>query len=148
MAGHAAVRRAKKLKATIVVAKLDRLSRDVAFISNLMTQKVLFRSADDPNASPFLLHIKAAVAEEERRMISQRTRDALAAAKARGVVLGNAKLAKANKAAAAARDAVVEPILRELTDLSSRDVADELERRGYVIPWRTVHRMRQRLGLA
>ena len=84
-----ALQRAKKLKAPIVVAKLDRLSRDVAFIATLMTKKVEFVTADDPTKSPFMLHIKAAVAEEERRMIAQRTRDALAAAKERGVVLGN-----------------------------------------------------------
>ena len=83
------LRRAKKLMAPIVVAKLDRLSRDVAFIAILMAKKVDFVTADDPTKSPFMLHIKAAVAEEERRLISQRTREALAAAKERGVQLGN-----------------------------------------------------------
>jgi DNA invertase Pin-like site-specific DNA recombinase len=58
------LRRAKKLKAPIVVAKLDRLSRDVAFIATLMAKKVDFVTADDPTKSPFMLHIKAAVAEE------------------------------------------------------------------------------------
>src|SRR6516164_9691971 len=52
------------------VAKLDRLSRDVAFVATLMAKKVDSRDASDPNASPFMLHIKAAVAEEERRLIS------------------------------------------------------------------------------
>jgi DNA invertase Pin-like site-specific DNA recombinase len=69
-----ALRKAKKLKAAIVVAKLDRLSRDVAFIATLMAKKVEFVTADDPTKSPFLLHIKAAVAEEERRLISERTK--------------------------------------------------------------------------
>jgi hypothetical protein len=56
-----------------VVAKLDRLSRDVAFIATLMAKKVEFVTADDPTKSPFMLHIKAAMAEEERRQISDRT---------------------------------------------------------------------------
>ena len=66
----AALKKAKKLKAPLVVAKLDRLSRDVAFISGLMSRGTQFISADDPHASTFVLHIKASVAEEERRMIS------------------------------------------------------------------------------
>jgi DNA invertase Pin-like site-specific DNA recombinase len=84
-----ALQKAKKLKAPIVVAKLDRLSRDVALIATLMIKKVEFVTADDPTKSPFMLHIKAAVAQEERRMIAQRTREALAAAKERGVKFGN-----------------------------------------------------------
>lgn len=73
--------------ATLLIAKLDRLARDVAFISWLMKQ-VDFRVAEMPHATPFELHIRASVAEEEARMISQRTKAALAAAKARGVKLG------------------------------------------------------------
>jgi DNA invertase Pin-like site-specific DNA recombinase len=83
-----ALAKAKKIKAVIAVAKLDRLSRDVAFIATLMAKKVEFVTADDPTKSPFMLHIKASVAQEERRMIAQRTREALAAAKERGVKLG------------------------------------------------------------
>ena len=72
-----------------MVAKLDRLSRDVAFISGLMAQGVPFVVTEIPNADPFMLHIYAAVAEQERTKISERTKAALAAAEARGVKLGN-----------------------------------------------------------
>ena len=80
----------KKLKASVLVSKLDRLSRDVHFISGLMTQRVQFVVAElGADVDPFLLHLYAALAEKERAMISQRTRDGLAAAKASGRVLGN-----------------------------------------------------------
>jgi DNA invertase Pin-like site-specific DNA recombinase len=73
----------------VVVAKLDRLSRDVAFISSLMAQRVPFIVTElGADVDPFMLHVYAALAEKERAMISQRTRDALAAAKARGKALG------------------------------------------------------------
>jgi DNA invertase Pin-like site-specific DNA recombinase len=76
------------------MAKLDRLSRDVAFISGLMAQRVPFIVTElGADVDPFMLHIYAALAEKERRLISERTRAALKAAKARGVVLGNPKLA-------------------------------------------------------
>lgn len=85
----AALAHAKKLGASVIVAKLDRLSRDVAFISSLMAQRVPFIVCDlGPHADPFMLHIYAALAEQERRMIAARTKVALAAAKARGVKLG------------------------------------------------------------
>jgi len=84
-----ALKSARKAKCAVVVAKLDRLSRDVAFISALMAQRVPFIVAElGMNADPFMLHIYAALAEQERRMISARTRQALAAARERGVVLG------------------------------------------------------------
>src|SRR6516165_3979008 len=93
----AALKLARKQKSSIVVAKLDRLSRDVAFISALMAQRVPFIVAElGADADPFMLHIYAALAEKERRMISARTKAALKAAKARGVVLGNPQLAKRN----------------------------------------------------
>ncbi len=84
-----AMKRASVYRCPIVVAKLDRLSRDVAFISGLMSQRVPFIVTEIPNADPFMLHIYAAVAEQERTKISERTKAALAAAKARGVKLGN-----------------------------------------------------------
>jgi DNA invertase Pin-like site-specific DNA recombinase len=90
----AALQVAKKRKAPIIVAKLDRLSRDVHFISGLMMHKTPFIVAElGADADPFMLHVYAALAEKERRLISQRTRDALAAKKAQGVKLGglNAK---------------------------------------------------------
>jgi DNA invertase Pin-like site-specific DNA recombinase len=78
----AALEAARKVKAPIVVAKLDRLSRDVHFISGLTKHKVAFIVADlGADTDPFMLHLYAALAEKERRMISQRTKDALAAAK-------------------------------------------------------------------
>ena len=84
-----ALNRASAYRCPIVVAKLDRFSRDVAFISGLMAQGVPFIVTEIPNADPFMLHIYAAVAEQERTKISERTKAALAAAKARGVKLGN-----------------------------------------------------------
>src|SRR5271157_4859079 len=77
----------------IAVAKLDRLSRDVAFVSRLMVEKVPFVSVElGADADPFMLHLFAALAEKERALISERTKAALAAAKARGQALGNPRL--------------------------------------------------------
>lgn len=88
----AAIKAAKKIKGPVVVAKLDRLSRDVNFISGLMTHKVPFITVElGADTDPFLLHLFAALAERERRVIGERTRLALAAAKARGVKLGGRK---------------------------------------------------------
>src|SRR4051812_19664524 len=84
-----ALRQAAAYRCAIVVAKLDRLSRDVAFISALMAQRVPFVVTEIPNADPFMLHVYAAVAEAERTKISERTKAALAAAKAKGVKLGH-----------------------------------------------------------
>src|SRR5215204_4097354 len=74
--------------AVLIIAKLDRLARNVAFISNLMESGVEFTAVDFPQANRLTVHILAAVAEHEREMISQRTKAALAAAKARGKRLG------------------------------------------------------------
>jgi DNA invertase Pin-like site-specific DNA recombinase len=88
----AALRTAAVFHAPIIVAKLDRLSRDVHFISSLMSQRVPFVvAALGKDIDPFMLHIYAAVAQKEREMISERTRAALKVAKARGVRLGNPK---------------------------------------------------------
>ena len=78
----------KKSGATLLLAKLDRLSRSVNFVSGLMESKVKFVACDLPEANQLTIHIMAAFAEHEARRISERTRDALAAAKARGVILG------------------------------------------------------------
>jgi hypothetical protein len=81
---------AKTAKCCVVVSKLGRLSRDVAFVSGLMAQRVPFIVAElGRDADPFMLHLYAALAEKERRLISERTRSALAAKKANGAALGN-----------------------------------------------------------
>ena len=105
-----------------MVAKLDRLSRDVAFIAGLMAQKVPFVVAElGADADPFMLHLFAALAEKERAMISARTKVALAAAKERGTRLGNPNLAEARMKADAGRVAAadefavkIEPTIRAI----------------------------------
>ena len=129
----------------IAVAKLDRLSRDVAFVSRLMVEKVPFISVElGADADPFMLHLFAALAEKERALISQRTKAALAAAKARGQVLGNPRLAEARAGIVARRmaeadafAAEVAPIIRE-AQAAGREVASP-DRRG-------VERSRHRHG--
>src|SRR4030081_2873307 len=86
----AALSTARSAKCSVVVSKLDRLSRDVAFVSGLMAQRVPFIVAElGRDADPFMLHLYAALAEKERRLISDRTKAALAARKAKGGHLGN-----------------------------------------------------------
>jgi DNA invertase Pin-like site-specific DNA recombinase len=86
----AALAAAKAAKCSVVVSKLDRLSRDVAFVAGLMAQRVPFIVAElGRDADPFMLHLYAALAEKERRLISERTKAALAAKKANGAALGN-----------------------------------------------------------
>lgn len=148
----AALAAARKHKAKLVIAKLDRLARNVAFIAGLMEQKVDFVCCDMPSATPFMLHIYAAVAEEERRMISNRTRAALAVARARGVILGNAEQAATNKADAAERAQAISETLRGLSNLSARAAASALNAQGVATPtgapWsaKTVIRTRGRLA--
>jgi DNA invertase Pin-like site-specific DNA recombinase len=96
----AALALARQQKSPVIVAKLDRLSRDVAFIAGLMVQRVPFIVAElGADADPFMLHLYAALAEKERRLISERTKAALTARKNTGVKLGNPP----NGAAAAAK---------------------------------------------
>jgi DNA invertase Pin-like site-specific DNA recombinase len=149
----AALKAAKKAKCSVVVAKLDRLSRDVAFIAGLMSQRVPFVVAElGPNVDPFTLHIYAALAQQERRMISDRTRAGLAAAKARGVVLGNAAVAAANRDAAAERAEALRSVFAALAGMSAHKVADALNSRNIATPtgaqWsaKTVLRVRERLA--
>ncbi len=96
----AAIEQCRKSKAVLVIAKLDRLARDVHFISGLQKGKVDFVCCDNPHANKTMLQMMAVFAEHEREMISQRTKEALAAAKRRGVKLGNPRLAEATKRAA------------------------------------------------
>jgi DNA invertase Pin-like site-specific DNA recombinase len=152
---RAALKAAKQAKCEVAVAKLDRLSRDVVFIASLMAQRVPFIvTALGRNVDPFTLHIYAALAEQERRMISQRTIAGLAAAKARGVKLGNPVQAKAMADAAAARDAELRPLLESMLGLSSRAIAQKLTEQGIAAPrggewsYQTVLRTMARLGLA
>jgi DNA invertase Pin-like site-specific DNA recombinase len=100
-----ALEAARKAKATLLIAKLDRLARNVAFIANLMDAGVEFLACDQPFASRLTLHILAAVAEDEARRISERTKAALQAAKARGRKLGRPIAAKTVANARAARSA-------------------------------------------
>jgi DNA invertase Pin-like site-specific DNA recombinase len=111
----------RRHRAKLVIAKLDRLSRNLAFIATLMESGAEFIAVDNPHASKLTLHILAAVAEHEREAISERTKAALAAAKARGTRLGTpdprgavARMGAALKARASQFAANVAPIIREL----------------------------------
>jgi DNA invertase Pin-like site-specific DNA recombinase len=149
----AAIRAARKAKCPVVVSKLDRLSRDVHFISGLMRERVPFIVTElGADTDPFMLHIYAALAEKERRLISERTKASLAAAKARGVKLGGAN-AQSELAAkeAQVRAEELRPLFTELAGLSARKAAEELNHRGIATPgggkWHavTVLRVRERL---
>src|SRR5271157_6440640 len=124
----AALAKARVLRRPVAVSKLDRLSRDVHFISGLMAQRVPFVVAElGPDVDPFVLHLYAALAEKERAMISRRTKDALRAAKARGVVLGNPRLSEAREAAKASQRAA-----KARHEANVRPIIDEIERSGAV----------------
>lgn len=149
-----AIAACKKHKARLVIAKLDRLSRDVAFIADLM-KRVDFVCCDRPNAKPFELHIYAALAQEERRMISERTKAGLRAAKERGVKLGGPALPAFNAAqreAAVGRAQAIAQHLAALKGQSARAIAVELNARQVPTPtgrpWsaKTVIRARARLS--
>jgi len=127
----AALAAAKAAGCAVIVAKLDRLSRDVHFISGLMTKRVPFIvCALGLNVDPFMLHIYAALAEKERAMISERTVAALAAAKERGVKLGGPNGCAVQKNRAQAFAESLRPVLAEIDHLSSRAIAAELNARG------------------
>jgi DNA invertase Pin-like site-specific DNA recombinase len=141
-----ALAQARKLKGPVIVAKLDRLSRDVAFVSGLMVQRVPFIVTElGPDADPFMLHIYAALAEKERALIAARTSAALQAKKAAGARLGNrTNLDKAARlgATANAREANafatnVIPVVRSIqaTGVTSlRGIADALTVCGVPTP--------------
>jgi DNA invertase Pin-like site-specific DNA recombinase len=130
--------------AKLIIAKLDRLARNVAFISNLMESGVEFEAVDFPQANRLTIHIMAAMAEHEAKMISDRTKAALAAAKRRGVKLGGDRGARLTAAARAAGRAALQAKAQErASDLAAtikelkaagceslRDIAEGLEDRG------------------
>ncbi len=138
---NAALARARKVKCPVLVAKLDRLSRDVHFISGLMAHRVPFIVAElGADADPFMLHLYAALAEKERALISARTKAALAVKKASGVKLGNPRAAEAAVKAHAAHRAAADqfaanilPIIREIQvagRITLREIAESLDARG------------------
>ena len=143
-----AIDRCRLTGATLLVAKWDRLSRNVAFLSRLMESDVPLLAADNPHATRFTLHILAAVAEHEADAISKRTKAALAAAKARGKKLGGWRgrhLTRAERrlgtsvrvAEAKARAAQVAPVIDELQNSGARTLqalASGLNERGILAP--------------
>jgi DNA invertase Pin-like site-specific DNA recombinase len=119
-----ALTEAQKAKCPVVVAKLDRLSRDVHFISGLMAHRVPFIVAElGADADPFMLHLYAALAEKKRTLISARSRAALAAKKAQGVKLGNSR--NIDEAAEKGREAQ-----RTASDLFAANVLPVIESKG------------------
>jgi DNA invertase Pin-like site-specific DNA recombinase len=141
----AALSKARASRCPVAVAKLDRLSRDVHFISGLMAHRVSFLVADlGPEVDPFVLHLYAALAEKERALIAGRTKSALAAAKAKGVKLGNPNIEAAQEAAVAAVKAEADraasnvlPIIAEIRKSGAttlRAIADALNARGVPTP--------------
>ena len=136
--------------ATLIIAKLDRLARNVAFISNLMEAGVDFTAVDFPQANRLTIHILAAVAEHEAEMISARTKAALAAAKARGIrlggnrgkiasqaIVGSKASALVRRAKAQKRAADLLPVIRSITAEGARSlraVAEVLNEKGIPAP--------------
>lgn len=146
---QAAMAKARELGAPVMVAKLDRLSRNVHFISGLMVEGVAFRCCDLPPEAPkFMLHIFAVLAEWERDMISERTKAALAAARVRGVKLGSP--GRDQRAAQRALAQIEAPLLMAAGTGTLQQRAERLNRQGYVTatgkPFRgtTVQRMDRR----
>ncbi len=144
-----ALRLCRLYGATLIIAKIDRLARNVAFISNLMESAVDFVAVDFPQANRLTVHILAAVAEHEAKMISDRTKAALAAAKARGTKLGGDRgqfaciqqvgspygvAVRQKKADERAADIV--PVIRELQSagMTVAAIAREMTRRGIPTP--------------
>ncbi len=132
-----AIAETKRIKGKLVIAKLDRLARNVHFISGLMETGVDFVAVDMPTADRFMLHVYAAMAEEEGRRISQRTKAALAAAKARGVELGKngRTLVQAHKAEAETYALSLFPIIMALRKdgyRTVRAITEALNERGIV----------------
>jgi len=134
----------RKEKATLLIAKLDRLARNAAFLLNLRDSGIDFIAVDMPSADKFTVGIMALVAEKERDMISQRTKDGLAVARKRGIKLGNPRPMKAVKRAVAANKERADAyavnlagVIREIQNAhvaSLRGVAQCLNARGFKTP--------------
>ena len=139
-----AVALCRKQGATLLIAKLDRLARNAAFLLNLRDSGVDFIATDMPHADKFTVGIMALVAEKERDLISQRTRDGLAAARRRGIKLGNPRPTQAlmaaqivNLARADAYAQTLAPIIKEIRAAhvtSLRGIAQCLNARGFKTP--------------
>jgi DNA invertase Pin-like site-specific DNA recombinase len=130
-----ALQECRKRRATLVIARLDRLARNVHFISGLMERKVPFVAVEFPEATPVMLHIYAAMAEHERRLVSERTRAGLERAKARGIKLGTygKTLARRNRDAARVQAKELRSVIKELRKsgkTSARAIMAELNQRG------------------
>lgn len=147
----------RRERALLVIAKLDRLARSVRLISGLMDSGVEFVAVDNPHANRLMLHLLAAFAEHEREEISRRTRAALAAAKSRGIILGQfgARLALVNCAAANAFSRRMAPLIADIDpdgNLPLRQLAEILNTRGVMTrenrEWSrmSVSRLRKRLA--
>lgn len=149
----------RKRKATLIIAKLDRLGRNVAFIANLMESRVQFKAVDNPHADELMIHLLAAFAQHERKQISTRTKDALQAAIRRGMQLGRygkEVLSQQNSEAADEFAERMRPIIAEIEQqgmTTIRAICEELNRReistfrnqgeSWHIP--TVHRLVKRM---
>jgi len=130
-----AMAHAKKLKATLLIAKLDRLARDAHFITGLMKARVDFIAADMPHANKLTVQLMAVFAEHEAQMISDRTKAALSAARARGVKLGSPNPhagGQGNRAAARRRNAQARELAAALRDQGKTliEIAAELQAKG------------------
>ena len=121
----------KRQRARLIIAKLDRLSRNLAFIATKMESRVRFVCADMPEADETMLHMMGVMAHWERKQISRRTKEALAAAKARGVKLGDyARISRAKAAATRARAETVRKSIEQTAGLSANAAAAALNARG------------------
>lgn len=158
-----ALAHARRKKATLVVAKLDRLARNTHFITSLQKSGVSFRAADMPQANEFMVQIIAAVAEYEARLISERTKAGLASARARGVKLGkidnlargNHAAARSNKARSYAVAARMRPVIEGLRSegaATAQEQSRRLNAKGHLTDrgcqWHptTVTRLLKKLG--
>jgi DNA invertase Pin-like site-specific DNA recombinase len=154
----AALNECKRIKSILIIAKLDRLGRNVAFIANLMESRVQFVAVDNPHATDLVLHITAAFAQFEREQISKRVKEALQAAKRRGTILGkNGRevLSQQNKQAADEFAAQIAPTIEQLKAegfTTERAICAELNARQIPTPregakWHrsSVHRLLKRL---